>query len=865
MRINKEIPLLTVYSPNRKDILCSVAQPKHAKITYNFNSCSTLQFQVDKNIFDSKTGKWIENPCYNDLAENNLLYMANASNVLNYNGAPLLPDGSYQLIADENQSSKKTYQGNYLPYVYRYSPAFVNNNITLQTEDTLFDVSATAGYPFIQYYTIMYRNNRNYNRYVTTGAGFKYYMNATEMMVEQFFPAKVGDVIFLGSKTNNNMAFAGDDGGGTALYGYTLFFYSGDSADKCEKYGQTSTPNNLHWDKTYYNPTIRYRIKDGDFGYYTYEEADGTIKRSYRKEGYIRICGETGGSLPVAGFTYILSGERKVSNIKIGTKTNHQHSIPWFVIQDVQEVKDGRGVHKTVTAYSYEYTLSKHYFSVDESALPLYIPDEVIDQVTSDNWIIDKWENQNGDITYNRGYQYMRRGIINQILDYLPEWRIGYVSNSALLTKYRPIPKADNVNIYSYLMNEIQKLYGCYVIFNTEDKTINLIEQSDIFMFNAGTVISWRNALKALTISNQNTKYITAMRVNTDSETFGISMVNPNGTNVIYNFDSVIDKLDYSVDNTHINPDTNNPYTLKELMIKYKADYAAQLSTYRSYGKSLIEATRKLADDERLLKQSLENYKKTVAACKPSTNNNAIPDIPQAKYQFETDGLYEPTTYNINNKYGSQELFNDVKAANTAYWDFFDTYEATQKNVAKYSAKMRAIALEFSFNIKTLTTEYANGIENYTPLFTPSEMKELQNFIVEGDWESSVITFDDNFKPNEIYNSLVDMFNTAKTEMDNIYSKPIYEFSAEIADIFRMKETRAACDSICLGNSLYIADGDNWITPILLQVNVDFDNMNGTTMLFSTDYKRKPLEYRFSKLFATIQQTSVSTPKYTFD
>lgn len=482
-----------------------------------------------------------------------------------------------------------------------------------------------------------------------------------------------------------------------------------------------------------------------------------------------------------------------------------------------------------------------------------------------EHWAKKKSDDPYNDLAATKKPYFMRRGIINQILDYLPEWRIGYVSNSALLTKYRPIPKADNVNIYSYLMNEIQKLYGCYVIFNTEDKTINLIEQSDIFMFNAGAVISWRNALKALTISNQNTKYITAMRVNTDSETFGISMVNPNGTNVIYNFDSVIDKLDYSVDNTHINPNTNNPYTLKELMIKYKADYAAQLSTYRSYGKSLIEATRKLADDERLLKQSLENYKKTVAACKPTTNNIAIPDIPQAKYQFETDGLYEPTAYNINNRYGSQELFNDVKAANTAYWDFFDTYEATQKNVAKYSAKMRAIALEFSFNIKTLTTEYANGIENYTPLFTPSEMKELQNFIVEGDWESSVITFDDNFKPNEIYNSLVDMYTTAKSEMDNIYSKPIYEFSAEIADIFRMKETRAACDSICLGNSLYIADGDNWITPILLQVNVDFDNMNGTTMLFSTDYKRKPLEYRFSKMFATIQQTSVSTPKYTFD
>ena len=36
-------------------------------------------------------------------------------------------------------------------------------------------------------------------------------------------------------------------------------------------------------------------------------------------------------------------------------------------------------------------------------------------------------------------------------------------------------------------------------------------------------------------------------------------------------------------------------------------------------------------------------------------------------------------------------------------------------------------------------------------------------------------------------------------------------------------------------------------------------------MTFSTDYKRKPLEYRFAKLFATIQQTSVKTSKFTFD
>ena len=60
MIINKELPLLTIYSPNRKDILSSVAQPKHAKLQYNFNACSTLEFQVDKRIFDTRTGEYMD-------------------------------------------------------------------------------------------------------------------------------------------------------------------------------------------------------------------------------------------------------------------------------------------------------------------------------------------------------------------------------------------------------------------------------------------------------------------------------------------------------------------------------------------------------------------------------------------------------------------------------------------------------------------------------------------------------------------------------------------------------------------------------------------------------------------------------------
>lgn len=870
MIINKELPLLTIYNPNRKDILSSVAQPKHAKLQYNFNACSTLEFQVDKQIFDTKTGKWINNPCYNDCAENNLIYMANASNVFNYYGCPLLPDGSYQRDPNADQPKKIRDENNYLPNATRYKPIF--NNCTLQDEMQLFDVGGKAGYPWKMLYQIQSKKDSN-NIFTVKGAGYMMEVGSRlNMAIDNFFPVKIGDVIFMGSSTKNG-AFTTASGSSSA-YGYTLFFYSSDIESTCTKYGQLN--NQLSRSDTKYTPCARYHIKAGDFGYISYTDSNGNTIKQPRTEGFVRFAGITDGdTLPWAGYTYIISGERRLSHITLGTRTNRKHSIPWFIIQDVQEIKDGRGVHKIVKAYSYEYTLSKHNFSVDESTLPLYIPDEIVNQVTDSNWLIEAWKSTSSasNTAYTKGAQRMRRGIINQILDYLPDWRIGYVSNSALLLKYRPIEKADNVNIYSYLINKIQKQYGCYVIFNTEDMTINLIAQNDIFATNSGAAIGWRNALKNLDITNQNTKYITAMRVYSESDNFGLSLVNPNGTDVLYNFDSVLDKMDYSVDDTHINPDTNNPYTLKELIAKYKVTFGENAATYRNYGKALITATKELEKYEQLLADALTDYKKIANENNQKDKNTSglsvygVPTIPQDLTLFESGKEFECYYDNgdLSNRFASEGYYNLIKAATNAYWVFYQTYTETQSEIAQKTARMKELALPVSFNYKTVNAEYTANQANSKCIFTPIEVKELYKFIYEGDWETHMITFNDDYSANDIYNALLEIWSTANTELTNIYSKPIYEFNSDIADIFRIEELKDSAKNICLGNSLYIVDGDYWIMPILLQVNVDYDKIDGVKMSFSTDYKRKPTKYRFSDMLATIQQTSVQTPKFTFD
>ena len=82
------------------------------------------------------------------------------------------------------------------------------------------------------------------------------------------------------------------------------------------------------------------------------------------------------------------------------------------------------------------------------------------------------------------------------------------------------------------------------------------------------------------------------------------------------------------------------------------------------------------------------------------TNNNklqsvspGIPDVPQPEYLFST-GDYK--CYNGNNDlnyyYASSNDYDDISAANTAYWGFYNTYSATVTAITQTTERMKAMA-----------------------------------------------------------------------------------------------------------------------------------------------------------------------------
>ena len=884
MKIKKRQPDFYIYNSAETEFLGKVISPNNLVVDYNFNSASKITFTVNKKIYDERTRKWIDNPCYDKLIEHKVIVSSDTENKVKFTGKKILTTTvNGETVGDYGGLSTQPNPRN----VYATGLGFNVRikNASLQNEIELFDIGKSSGYSW-DYYA--YLNSTGAfvqdTKSTTTGGNPKYY---AKIACSNFFPVEVGDIIGLGSKLDSNMHY---NKNGNPYYYYTICYYSDNKAPSYVETLEASAPN----------PISRIHVSSGVFG--TSEETGAPAT-----SGYMRICAEVVGatynngawssSAPAAGFVKIYSGERRCTNFSCGSKqTAYLQNNKW-IVQNIEEEKHSSNAKKTVTLYSYEYVLSQRCFSIDETTLPLFIPDEIPNYINSEDCVIDA-TTDNGTYRQWQHRQRMPRGLINQILDYMPDWEVGYI-NPKVCVRYRTISEVDNDNIYAFLINTVQPLYKCFILFDNTNKTINILDIDDICKIDSGSILTWSNAIKSLEVSSIDTNYITAMRVHTSEDTYGLGLINPTGSNVIYNFDSVLDDLDYVVDSTHLNPNNNNePFTIKELIIKYQDELESvkagttqyfnslEKNSYPNLISDLVNYTKKYVELNSKLSESLTTYKTvgdTINVYLESAPNNSYPtaysfisDYPRTVASMKSGGDYAPiyneSTGNRYDNYSSQSLYCKLLAAAEAYWATYNelkTVKTRLRNVNKY---LQYYATYFSFNYKKVSDDWDRYIalnnpntRRIPPIFTPQEIKVLTRYIFEGDWTDNNAIFKDDYDKSDIINTLTETFGYAKDELDSIYSKPNYEFKINSVNIFANNLLKELVNNIYIGNSLTISDEDNWIFPILLGVHIDYSNETNFSLTLTTDYKRKPLDVRFSELFGTISQVSPSTVSLTYD
>jgi len=573
------------------------------------------------------------------------------------------------------------------------------------------------------------------------------------------------------------------------------------------------------------------------------------------------------------GYVQIYSGLRNVTSFNVGKKSSYAIKQVWWVITNIEENNDGINKTKTVTAKSYEHILTQKTFSMPEGTMPLFFPNKIYNLITSSNWRRDVWMSDN--LKYeSKAAQRCNRGILNQILDYIPEWKIGYVDSelvldselesyvlaSTLCCKYRSLDEVNNESVYSFLMDKVEKAYQCFLIFDSENMTINIISGNPTSVDDNGApnkegmigsssniVLTWSNAIKKTNIKATEDRIVTALRVHTAEDEYGMGLINPTGNDILYNFSTYKSQMQYVAD-----PDKNR--TLWEAVQTWQNAYDSIKSGYQSAAQTYVEKLLEIIQNESSMREALSEYRSVADKINIGAESQNI-EIRYVDYPI----YYTMINVDVSENYRKRHVADLYNASK----NYYETKTTRDKNINTRDDNYRI--MQNSRNLLTMDYNAAVANSGYA-ILSPKEVLELQKFIVEGDWTNENAVFSENFSAADIINTLKSVYVEAKTDHDNYISQQCYEFDVSSTNIMDLDGFEKNLEDLTLGRMVTLQlDSGDWQFPILMGYHIDHDDDNNFSMTFDTNYSNKPLKKRFAKLFDAISQTSGSSNSYTYE
>ncbi len=211
--------------------------------------------------------------------------------------------------------------------------------------------------------------------------------------------------------------------------------------------------------------------------------------------------------------------------------------VGYFIITGSSECVDESGKYKQIEAKSCEFELNNIAMPYINGTYQLYKADNF---TAKDNEEIAK---QGGD--------YLNENcILYEIMKVIPSWTLGGQAeligdgakhSAEMKEKYKSLGESfrtfeySDATVYSFLTNELQDSYGCFVYFNIEERKIQILHQEDVFEV-LPMMISEANILNSCEISTTIDSYVNTLNVE-GAAGVSIASANPLGNSMIYNFD----------------------------------------------------------------------------------------------------------------------------------------------------------------------------------------------------------------------------------------------------------------------------------------------------------------------------------------
>lgn len=431
--------------------------------------------------------------------------------------------------------------------------------------------------------------------------------------------------------------------------------------------------------------------------------------------------------------------------------------IGYFTITSVSEVSDGGISIKNVSCYSLECELNYKKVSLLSGTYKLY---DIINPETT---------------------------ILYKIFKDIPDWSIGNIDID-LCNKYRTFDVSDST-IYDFLMNEIENAYECVFNFDTITKTINatatknISKKTDIFL-------SHTNLIDNLTIDELSDEIVTALNVFGDGE-LDIRMVNPLGTNTIYNFD-------YYMTEDWISAELIEALTeWKNLCDINKPQYIKLLNQYKQNNTSLITLQSQLVE----LKGeyvALENVQKS---------------------RIEQGLNYD---------------------------DIYSQMQSKQNEIVEKEEEILGKQSSINSNLNGLSQ--INDMLSLKSYLSEELYLELSPLIIQNTYQNSNFLKTSTMTEIEIQDMSQELYEQGVSVLNKV-SQPRYTFDLSAVNFIYLKEYQEFIKQLELGCTINIQNSKKQIMkPTLLQISFYLDNPNDFTLTFGNRFRLNDSDFTFSDI-----------------
>lgn len=387
--------------------------------------------------------------------------------------------------------------------------------------------------------------------------------------------------------------------------------------------------------------------------------------------------------------------------------------------------------------------------------------------------------------------------VLDDMVSLAPNWSVGHV-DVELLTLYRTFDISDS-NVYNVLVEDVAKAFECIFVFDTVTRQIsaytvaNATQVTDIFL-------SFDNVIKQANFSEKSDEIVTALTVLGDGD-LGISLVNPLGTNKIYDFS-------YYKTTQWMSQGLVDAITAWENLVdSQQADYASNLLLLQTYNQELLALQSTLAT-------LTEDYL-------------ALEGIQKVRIQANIP-------------------YEDINLQMDAKQDEIDAQNLLITNKNGQIASVTAVLSEINQSVS-----FANN-------FTPSQLLELDSFIYENTYRNENIIQTDIMTLVEIQAQSQQLYDQSQTVLAKV-SQPRYEFEIESVNYTALSQFSIFTSQTEMGCivTAELEDG-NVIETVLLEMEFQFDNPSEFSATFSNRLRLDDGKFTYSDLVGEVVKTGSS-------